>query len=115
MTATIYHNPRCGTSRKVLQALREAGIEPRIVAYLETPPDRATLKALLVAMGLPARALLRTKEAPYRDLGLADPKRTEAELVAAMADHPILIERPIVVTAKGTRLCRPVERVQEII
>lgn len=115
MAATIYHNPRCGTSRKVLQALRDAGIEPRIFAYLETPPDQATLKALLAAMGLPARALLRSKEAPYRELGLADPGRTEAELIAAMAKNPILIERPIVVTGKGTRLCRPAERVQEII
>lgn len=115
MTATIYHNPRCGTSRKVLQALREAGIEPRVVAYLETPPDRATLRALLAAMDMPARALLRTKEAPYRELGLADPARTEAELIAAMVEHPILIERPIVVTGKGTRLCRPAERLQEIL
>jgi arsenate reductase len=115
VTATIYHNPRCGTSRKVLQALREAGIEPRVVAYLETPPDRATLRALLAAMDMPARALLRTKEAPYRELGLADPARTEAELIAAMVEHPILIERPIVVTGKGTRLCRPAERLQEIL
>lgn len=115
MTATIYHNPRCGTSRKVLQALREAGIEPRVVAYLETPPDRATLRALLAAMDMPARALLRTKEVPYRELGLADPARTEAELIAAMVEHPILIERPIVVTGKGTRLCRPAERLQEIL
>jgi arsenate reductase len=115
VTATIYHNPRCGTSRKVLQALREAGIEPRVVTYLETPPDRATLRALLAAMDMPARALLRTKEVPYRELGLADPARTEAELIAAMVEHPILIERPIVVTGKGTRLCRPAERLQEIL
>ncbi len=115
MTATIYHNPRCGTSRKVLEALRARGIEPVIVEYLKTPPDAATLRGLLKAMGMPARALLRRKEAVHAELGLGDPAKTEAELIAAMAAHPILIERPIVVTAKGTVLCRPAERFAEVL
>ena len=115
MTATIYHNPRCGTSRKVLDALRARGIAPTIVEYLKTPPDAATLRALLAAMNMPARALLRRKEAAYGEFGLDDPAKTEAALIAAMAAHPILIERPIVVTAKGTVLCRPPERVAEVL
>lgn len=115
MSVTIYHNPRCGTSRKVLEAIRARGIEPVIVEYLKTPPDAATLSRLLVAMGIPARALLRRKEAAFAELGLDDPAKAEAALVAAMAAHPILIERPIVVTEKGAVLCRPAERVQELL
>lgn len=115
MTATVFHNPRCGTSRRVLEALRANGIVPRIVEYLKTPPDAATLPTVLATMGIPARALVRTKEATYPELGLAEPQTTEAALIAAMASHPILIERPIVVTAKGTRLCRPAERLRDIL
>ncbi len=114
-TATIYHNPRCGTSRKVLQALRARGIEPVIIEYLKTPPDQATLRSLLAQMGIPARSLLRAKEPVHAELRLGDPAQTEAALIAAMAAHPILIERPIVVTGKGARLCRPAERVEEIL
>jgi arsenate reductase len=115
MEATIYHNPRCGTSRTVLALLRERGIEPRIIEYLATPPDRATWEGLLATLGLAPRALMRRKEPIYRKLDLDDPARTEDELIAAMLAYPILIERPIVVTEQGTRLCRPADRVAEII
>ena len=115
MTVTIYHNPKCGTSRNVLAMIRERGVEPVVIAYLKTPPTRERLKALLAAMGAPARALLRRKEAPYAALGLDDPARTEDELIDAMVAHPILIERPIVVTDKGVRLCRPKEAALEIL
>jgi arsenate reductase (glutaredoxin) len=115
-TATvIYHNPSCGTSRKVLGMLRDAGIEPRVVLYLKTPPTRAELLDLLNKMNMSPRALLRRKEAAYRDLGLADAERTDAELVDAMLAHPILIERPIVVGPHGVALCRPAERVRELL
>ncbi|MDF2233824.1 arsenate reductase (glutaredoxin) [Albimonas sp. CAU 1670] len=115
MTVTIFHNPACSKSRATLALIREAGIEPEVVLYLQTPPDRARLEGLLAAMGLTARELLRKGEAAYGELGLADPARSEAELVAAMIAHPRLIERPIVETPKGTRLCRPPERVREIL
>ena len=115
MRVTIYHNPRCGTSRKVLAAIRARGIEPEIVEYLKAPPDAARLRALLAAMGVPARALLRRKEAAFAERGLDDPAKDDAALVAAMAAHPILIERPIVVTDRGAVLCRPAERVAEVL
>lgn len=115
MKATIYHNPRCSKSRATLALLRENGVEPSIVEYLKTPPDTETIAELLNATGLSPRALMRTNEAKYAELGLDDPYKTEAELIAAMAENPILIERPIVVTDKGTRLCRPPEKVLEIL
>jgi arsenate reductase len=111
----IYHNPRCGTSRRVLEMLRGAGIEPRIIEYLKTPPDRPTLLRLLKDMNIPPRALLRRKEAVYAELGLDDPSRSDESLVDAMLAHPILMERPIVVAPGGTRLCRPAERVLEVL
>ncbi|WP_050467349.1 arsenate reductase (glutaredoxin) [Herbaspirillum chlorophenolicum] len=111
---TIYHNPKCGTSRNVLQALRDGGAEPTVIEYLKTPPDRATLKKLVAAMGVPVRDLIRSKEAVYAELGLDDPALTDAQLIDAMAEHPILINRPIVVAPKGTLLVRPKERLAEI-
>jgi arsenate reductase len=113
--ATIWHNPQCSTSRKVLDLMRARGVAPAIVDYLKTPPDAARITAVLDAAGIAARDLLRTKAPIYSELGLADPKWTDAEIVAAMVKHPVLIERPVVITAKGTRLCRPIERVEEIL
>jgi arsenate reductase (glutaredoxin) len=115
MTVTIYHNPACGTSRNVLAALRESGAEPVVVEYLKNPPTREKLTKLLRAMGMSARELLRKRGTPYAELGLDDPKWTEDELIGFMVSHPILIERPIVETQKGTRLCRPAERVRELL
>ena len=115
MQATIYHNPRCSNSRGALEILRAAGIEPEVVEYLNTPPDAALLKRLLAGMGLPARALLREKEAVYAELDLGNPKWTEDDLIGFMLAHPVLINRPIVVTPKGVRLCRPPEVVREIL
>jgi len=115
MTTTIYHNPKCGTSRKVLGMIRDAGQEPTIVEYLKEPPDRDTLKDLLGRMGITPRQLLRRKGTPFDELGLGDPNWSDEELVGFMAEHPILIERPVVVTDKGARLCRPPERVHEIL
>lgn len=112
---TIYHNPACTTSRKVLAAIREAGWEPRVIEYLKTPPSRAELKSLLKRMGMTPRALLRKRGTPYEELGLDDPKKTDDALIDAMLAHPILIERPIVVTEKGVRLCRPAEKLAEIL
>lgn len=112
---TIYHNPACGTSRNVLAMIRNSGEEPTIIEYLKTPPDRATLEALIAAMGIPVRALLREKGTPYAELGLDDPKWTDAQLIDAMQRHPVLINRPIVVTPLGTRLCRPSEIVLGIL
>jgi len=112
---TIYHNPSCSNSRGALALLRERGIEPTVVEYLETPPDRATLEALIAAIGLPPRELLRTKEAPYRALGLQDEQLGDAQIIEAMLAHPVLINRPIVVTPLGTRLCRPPETVLAIL
>jgi arsenate reductase len=112
---TIYHNPRCSNSRAALEILREAGHTPEIIAYLETPPDVATLRQLLERMGLSARDLLRAKEPVYAELDLANPQWSEAELMDFMRAHPALINRPIVVTAKGVRLCRPPETVREIL
>ncbi len=115
MTVTIWHNPKCTTSRKVLETIRAKGVEPHIVEYLETPPSAAEIKAALKQMGLKPRELLRRRGTPFEELGLDDPKRSDAELIAAMAAHPILIERPVVFANKGARLCRPPERVQEIL
>lgn len=112
---TIFHNPACSTSRKVLALIREAGIEPEIVLYLKTPPSRAEIGALLEKMGVGPRAILRKKGTPYEDLGLGDPGKTDAELIEAILAHPILIERPIVVTPKGARICRPVEAVDDLL
>ncbi|NLU82648.1 arsenate reductase (glutaredoxin) [Rhodococcus sp. HNM0569] len=112
-TATIYHNPRCNTSRTALAALRDAGIEPTIVKYLETPPTRDELAALLDAAGLAPSQAIRKKEAVFRELGLAD--ASDDELLDAMAAHPILIERPIVVTDKGTVLARPADRIDAVL
>lgn len=115
MRATIYHNPRCSNSRGTLDILGAAGVELQIIEYLDVPPDAATLQCLLTEMKMPARALLREKEAVYAELGLADAKWSEAELIACMVAHPVLINRPIVVTDKGVRLCRPPETVREIL
>ena len=115
MRVTIYHNPNCGTSRNVLAIIREHGVEPEIIEYLKHPPSRARLKELIAAMGLPVRAVLRTKNEPYTELGLADAKWSDDALVDFMIAHPVLIERPIVVTTKGVRLCRPKERVLEVL
>lgn len=112
--ATIYHNPACSTSRKVLAALREAGTEPAVIEYLKTPPDRKTLAGMMAKAGLTPRAALRTKGELWRELGLDDPQRTDDEILDAMLAHPVLIERPFVVTAKGVRLCRPPEKLAEI-
>ena len=112
---TIYHNPSCGTSRNVLAMIRAAGEEPRIIEYLRTPPSREELKGLLRQMAIAPRDLLRRKGKPYDELGLDDPKWTDEQLIDLMLRHPILIERPIVVTDKGVRLCRPSETVLEIL
>ena len=111
----MYHNPRCSKSRQTLALLRERGLEPEIVRYLETPPSEARLEELLDMLGMPARDLMRRKEAPYRDLALDDPSLTRAELVAAMSSHPILIERPVVVSGTRAAIGRPPERVLEIL
>ncbi|CAN7380369.1 arsenate reductase (glutaredoxin) [Pseudoxanthomonas sp. LjRoot143] len=110
---TIYHNPACGTSRNTLGLIRNAGIEPNIIEYLKTPPDRTTLVSLVEAMAVPVRDVVRTKEALYGELGLAD--ADDEALIAAMLMHPVLINRPIVVTARGTKLCRPSEQVLDIL
>lgn len=111
MTVTIYHNPACGTSRNTLAMIRASGEEPVVVEYLKTPPSRERLLELIAAMGISARELLREKGTPYAELGLADPKWSDDELIDFMLAHPILINRPIVETPKGTRLCRPSEAV----
>lgn len=112
---TIYHNPACGTSRNVLGLIRNSGETPTIIEYLKTPPDAATLRSLIADMGIPARELLRQKGTPYDELGLSDPKWTDDQLIGFMLEHPILINRPIVVTPLGTRLCRPSEAVLDIL
>ena len=115
MSVTIYHNPACGASRNTLAMIRQSGEEPEVIQYLENPPTRERLRELLAAMKMPSRALLREKGTPYAELGLADPKWSEAELIDFMMAHPILINRPIVVTPHGVRLCRPSEKVLEIL
>jgi arsenate reductase len=112
---TIYHSPACGTSRNTLAMIRQSGEEPEVIEYLKTPPSRARLIELIRAMGIPVRALLREKGTPYAELGLADPKWSDAQLLDFMLTHPILINRPIVVTAKGTKLCRPSEAVLDLL
>mgnify|MGYP001462615319 FL=1 len=111
----LYHNPACGTSRNVLALIRNSGEEPTVIEYLQTPPDRETLTALIAAMGVPVRSVLREKGTPYAELGLDDPKWSDAQLIGFMLQHPILINRPIVVTPLGTRLCRPSEAVLDIL
>lgn len=113
--ATIYHNPRCSTSRKVLAALKDAGIEPTIVEYLKTPPKQAELKRLLAMMGAKAQDIVRRKEPAFKARRLGDEGVSEAELIAAIAEEPILLERPIVITAKGAKVCRPADTVRELL
>jgi arsenate reductase (glutaredoxin) len=111
----IYHNPACGTSRNTLALIRNAGIEPEVIEYLRDPPTRARLLELLATAGLTVRGVLREKAPPYEELKLSDPAVTDEQLLDAVALHPILINRPLVVTSKGVRLCRPAERVLEIL
>jgi arsenate reductase len=111
MTVTIYHNPNCGTSRNVLAMIRQSGVEPEIIEYLKTPPSRAKLLKLINAMGISVRDLLRERGTPYHELGLGNPDLTDDQLIDQMLAHPILINRPIVVTDKGVKLCRPSETV----
>ncbi|WIW48571.1 arsenate reductase (glutaredoxin) [Bradyrhizobium sp. 62B] len=115
MSVTIYHNPACGTSRNTLAMIRQSGVEPIVIEYLKTPPTREKLKELIETMGVSVRALLREKGTPYKELGLDDPKWSDDELIDQMLAHPILINRPIVVTPKGTRLCRPSEAVIDLL
>ena len=115
MTVTIYHNPSCLTSRNVRAMIRQSGEEPIVIEYLKNPPNRERLKELIKAMGIPVRALLRAQEAPYAELRLADPKWSDDQLLDFMLQHPILINRPIVVTPKGVKLCRPPETVRDIL
>ena len=112
---TIYHNPRCGTSRNTLAMIRNSGEEPTVIEYLKTPPTREKLVELIGAAGLGVRGIMRAKEAIFSELALGDPAKTDEELIDAMMAHPILINRPIVVTPLGTRLCRPSEVVLEIL
>ena len=112
---TIYHNPACGTSRNTLALIRNSGAEPDVIEYLKTPPGKERLQQLLAAMGIPACELLRQKGTPYEELGLGDPKWTEDELVDFMVQHPILMNRPVVVTQLGAKLCRPSELVLDIL
>lgn len=115
MTITIYHNPACGTSRNALAMIRQSGEEPEVIEYLKTPPSREKLVQLIAAMGIGPRDLLREKGTPYAELGLGDPKWSDDELIDFMMEHPILINRPIVVTPFGARLCRPSEAVLDIL
>lgn len=111
----IYHNPECGTSRNTLAMIRNAGTEPHVIEYLKTPPSRAMLTSLIARMGISTRDLLREKGTPYADLGLSEPTLTDQQLLDAMMAHPILINRPIVVSPLGVRLCRPSEAVLELL
>jgi arsenate reductase len=115
MKPTIYHNPRCSTSRKVLEAMREAGVEPTVVEYLKDPPSKAKLKKLIKDAGVTVRQAMRSKEGVFAELGLGDPKLSDDKLLDAMVSNPILIERPIVATDKGVRICRPPDLLQEIL
>ncbi|QDY99424.1 arsenate reductase (glutaredoxin) [Nitratireductor mangrovi] len=115
MTITIYHNPKCGTSRNTLAMIRQAGEEPEVIEYLKTPPSREKLVELIAAMGISPRELLREKGTPYHELGLGEDRWSDDELVEFMMAHPILINRPIVLTEKGAALCRPSERVLELL
>ena len=115
MSVTIYHNPACGTSRNTLGLIRNAGIEPHVIEYLKDPPTRAELVSLIERMGIGPRDLLRKKGTPYAELGLDDPNLTDDQLIDAMIEHPILINRPVVVTPHGVKLCRPSEEVLDIL
>lgn len=115
MTLTIYHNPACGTSRNTLEMMRQSGEDPVVIEYLQAPPTREKLVELLAAMGMSPRELLRQKGTPYAELGLDNPALTNEQLVDAMMAHPILINRPIVVSPTGVRLCRPSERVLDLL
>jgi arsenate reductase len=115
LSVTIYHNPACGTSRNTLAMIRQSGEEPEVIEYLKNPPSRARLIELVRAMGISVRALLREKGTPYAELGLGDPNWSNDQLLDFMLAHPILINRPIVVTPKGTRLCRPSEAVLDLL
>ena len=115
MTITIYHNPNCGTSRNVLGLIRNSGEEPVVIEYLKTPPSRARLKELIGLMGISVRDLLREKGTPYKSLGLGDPKWSDEQLLDFMLEHPILINRPMVETPRGVKLCRPSEVVLDIL
>lgn len=112
---TIYHNPRCGTSRSTLQLLQDRGLDPVVIEYLKTPPSRAELVQLINDSGVGVRGIMRSKESLYQELGLDNPALTDDSLIDAMVANPILMNRPIVVTGKGTRLCRPAEVVEEIL
>jgi arsenate reductase len=115
MTVTIFHNPDCGTSRNTLAMIRQSGVEPEVIEYLKQPPSRAKLVGLIAAMGISARDLLRKKGTPYEELGLGDLKWTADELIDFMSAHPILINRPVVATPNGVKLCRPSEAVLDIL
>lgn len=115
MDVIIYHNPDCGTSRNTLAMIRNAGIEPHVIEYLKTPPTRLLLRQLIERVGIPVREVVREKGTPYRELGLDDPSLSDDQLLDAMMAHPILINRPIVVTPKGVRLCRPSEAVLDLL
>lgn len=115
MKATIYHNPACSTSRKALGILRDRGVEPEVIEYLKTPPSRKVLGELLKKMSMRPRDILRRRGALYEELGLGDESLSDDAILDAIDAHPILIERPIVVTGKGVRLCRPIERLEEIL
>lgn len=115
MDVIIYHNPDCGTSRNTLAMIRKAGVEPHVIEYLKTPPSREMLTRLIARMGISVRELLREKGTPYAELGLGDPALSDAQLLDAMMAHPILINRPIVVSPKGVRLCRPSEEVLDLL
>ncbi len=115
MDIVVYHNPACGTSRNTLGLIRNTGVEPQIIEYLKNPPSRDELGSLIARMGIPARDLLRKKGTPYEELKLGDPALTDDQLIDAMMAHPILINRPIVVTPKGVKLCRPSEAVLDIL
>ncbi len=112
---TLYHNPACGTSRNTLALIRQHGFEPHIIEYLKTPPDHKQLATLIADMGIPVRDLIRTNNDPYEQLGLAQDRWTDEQLIDFMVENPILINRPIVVTPLGTRLCRPKERVLDLL
>lgn len=115
MTPTIYHNPNCGTSRKVLARLQELGHRPNIVEYLKTPPSRDEMIALLGSLGMRPRDILRRKGTPFEELKLDDPTLSDDRILDALAAHPILMERPVVVTGRGARVCRPAEKLDEIL
>lgn len=115
MDVIIYHNPDCGTSRNTLAMIRNAGVEPHVIEYLKTPPTRAMLTQLIARMGISVRALLREKGTPYAELGLGNPALTDDQLLDAMMAHPILINRPIVVSPKGVKLCRPSEDLLDLL